>query len=241
MALVIVAFVAWWFLIASETAMMRMTGAGIVVDIMRLMMAPSQTGPYFLATALMWIVMMAAMMIPAVLPMVVIYRNMSRGSSPNLDALVFSWGYLAAWFIFAIGAAGLQWWLHIRGALHGHLLATSAGLTGAIFIGAGVYQLTSFKDACLNRCRSPFGFFVNHWQSGRLGALQMGFRHGLYCTGCCWVLMLLMFASGTMNVTTMAMLSTFILAERLLPAGPWVSKIPGFGLFGWGGLVLVQG
>ena len=144
-------------------------------------------------------------------------------------------------FIFAIGAAGLQWWLHTQGALHGHLFATSAGLTGAIFLAAGVYQLTSFKDACLSRCRSPLGFFVEHWPSGRLGALQMGFRHGLYCTGCCWVLMLLMFASGTMNVTTMAMLSVFILAERLLPAGPWVSKIPGFGLFGWGGLVLVQG
>ena len=135
----------------------------------------------------------------------------------------------------------LQWWLHAQGALHGHLLVTSAGLTGATFIGAGVYQLTPFKDACLSRCRSPLGFFVNHWKSGRLGALQMGFRHGLYCTGCCWVLMLLMFASGTMNVTTMAMLSAFILADRLLPAGPWASKIPGFGLFGWGGLVLVQG
>ena len=231
----IVAAAAWWFLIASQTAMMQMTGAGIVVDIMRLMMVPSQTGPYFLATSLMWIVMMAAMMIPAVLPMVMIYRNMGRGSSPNLDAVVFSWGYLLAWFIFAIGAAGLQWWLHTQGALHGHLFATSAGLTGAIFLAAGVYQLTPFKDACLSRCRSPLGFFVEHWQSGRLGALQMGFRHGLYCTGCCWVLMLLMFASGTMNVTTMAMLSVFILAERLLPAGPWVSKIPGFGLFGWGG------
>ena len=92
MALMIVAAAAWWFLIASETAMTRMTGAGIVVDIMRLMMVPSQTGPYVLATSLMWIVMMAAMMIPAVLPMVVIYRNMGRGSSPNLDALVFSWG-----------------------------------------------------------------------------------------------------------------------------------------------------
>ena len=239
-ALLVIAGTAWWFLVASEAAMTTMTGDGFIMGVMALVMTPSDAGPYLLAASLMWVVMMVAMMLPAVLPLVMIYRKMDRGRFPNLDTMIFSCGYLTAWLVFALSAAGLQWSLHTQGALRGHLLATGTTLTGTIFIAAGLYQLTPLKEACLNRCRSPLGFFIANWHSGRLGAFRMGCTHGLYCTGCCWVLMLLMFAGGAMSVTTMAALSTFILAERLLPAGLWVSTIPGVTLVGWGGLVLFR-
>jgi predicted metal-binding membrane protein len=98
---------------------------------------------------------------------------------------------------------------------------------GLLLLAAGIYQLTPWKTACLRHCRSPAGFFLEHWSPGARGAIAMGLRHGLYCVGCCWVLMLLMFVGGTMSVLTMAVLCGFILAERLLPDGPWVSRIPG--------------
>jgi predicted metal-binding membrane protein len=237
-ALVIVAATAWAFLVASEGAMMDMTGDGLIMDLMRLMMKPSAAGPYLLAASTMWVVMMIAMMIPAAMPMAVIFRRMDRSAAPNFDTLIFASGYLAGWSCYSIIAALIQWWLHSRGTLHGHVLITSPRLAGAIMIAAGIYQLTPLKEACLNRCRSPLGFFMDHWRDGRIGACLMGLHHGMYCVGCCWVLMLLMFAGGAMSVATMAALSVFILAERLVPAGPLVAKIPGAVLIGWGGLVL---
>lgn len=238
-ALLIIAGTAWWFLIASEAAMTTTSDNGFIMSVMALVMTPSDPGHYLFAASLMWVVMMAAMMLPAVLPLVILYRKMDRGRFPNLDSMMFSSGYLTAWSAFAIGAAGAQWWLHAQGVLHGPLLATGTTLTGIIFIGAGLYQFTPLKEACINRCQSPLGFFMANWHGGRLGAFRMGCTHGLYCTGCCWALMLLMFAGGAMSVPTMAALSTFILAERLLPADFWVSTIAGITLVGWGGVVLL--
>src|SRR5262249_17783439 len=101
-----------------------------------------------------------------------------------------------------------------------------------------VYQLTPMKEACLRHCRSPMSFFLEHWSAGAMGAFRMGMRHGLYCVGCCWVLMLLMFVGGAMSVLTMAILGALILAERLLPDGPWTSRIPGAAMILWGVLLL---
>ena len=103
---------------------------------------------------------------------------------------------------------------------------------------AGIYQLTPWKAACLRHCRSPIGFFLQHWSPGAWGAVRMGLRHGLYCIGCCWMLMLLMFVGGAMSVLTMAVLCGFILAERLLPPGPWVSRIPGAAMIAWGAMLV---
>ena len=124
-------------------------------------------------------------------------------------------------------AAAVQWWLHARGVLHGMDLATAPRVSGVLLIAAGLYQLTPFKSACLAHCRGPLGFFLEHWRPGLGGAFVMGARHGTFCLGCCWVLMVLMFAGGAMSVPTMAALSVFILAERLLPPGPWVARAPG--------------
>ena len=104
---------------------------------------------------------------------------------------------------------------------------------------AGLWQLTPAKAACLAHCRGPLGFFLSHWRGGRFGALRMGLRHGLYCIGCCWMLMGLMFAGGTMSVVTMAVLSVFILAERVLPGGAWVARGTGFGLLVLGAVMVL--
>jgi predicted metal-binding membrane protein len=237
----VVALVCWVFLVRSEAAMATMTGDGVLMRLMRLMMRPENPGPYLAAAALMWIVMMIAMMIPAALPMVAVYRQVDRSASPGLDAFVFACGYLAGWSAYAVVAAVLQWWLHARGWLHGMMLAGAAPLSAALLIAAGVYQLTPLKDACLARCRSPLGFFLANWRAGRAGAFAMGLHHGLFCVGCCWILMLLMFVGGAMSVATMAILCVFILAERLLPAGPWVRTIPGLVMIGWGAALVVAG
>ena len=97
----------------------------------------------------------------------------------------------------------------------------------------------SLKTACLRHCRTPIAFLLGHWQDGPGGALRMGIHHGRYCLGCCWALMLLMFVGGVMSVAAMAVLSVFILAERLLPAGPLPAKLPGLLLLGWGASTLV--
>lgn len=239
LALVAVAAISWAFLIASEAAMTTMTGDGIAARLMALTMAPGEALPYLAAATLMWMVMMLAMMVPAALPMAAVFRRIDRGTSPDLDTFILVWGYLAAWMIFSAAAAALQWWLHARGFLHGMMLIGGTTLAAALLIAAGVYQLTPLKDACLARCRSPLGFFLAHWRDGRSGAFVMGLRHGVFCIGCCWALMLLMFVGGAMSVTTMAVLCVFVLAERLLPAGPWVAKLPGLALIVWGTAVLV--
>jgi predicted metal-binding membrane protein len=229
-ALLVVMAIAWWFLVATQTAMTDMSGDGLAAKLMALMMAPAAAPAYLAGAACMWIVMMVAMMIPATLPMVKVFRGMRRGPHPEFHSLLFVGGYLLAWSAFSLLAAGLQWALHMRGSLSGDLLELAPGAAATLLIVAGLYQLTPFKEACLSHCRSPLGFFMQHWRDGSAGATSMGLRHGLYCVGCCWMLMLLMFAGGAMSVAVMAGLSAFILAERILPVGPWVTRLPGVAL-----------
>lgn len=236
-ALAAVATAAWSFLLASEDAMQSMRGEGIVMDIMWAMMDPDAMLRYLLAAAVMWVVMMVAMMVPAAMPMTMVFRGMHQGRHATIETLLFASGYLVVWSLFAIAGAILQWGLHASGDLRGHLLEAGPRTAATIMLVAGVYQLTPLKEACLARCRSPMGFFMEHWRDGRYGAIIMGLRHGLYCLGCCWMLMLLMFVGGAMSVATMAVLSIFILAERLVRAGPWTSRLPGLVLMG-GGIVL---
>jgi predicted metal-binding membrane protein len=237
-ALVAVGMITWGLLARSEVAMKTMTGDGPILELMWLLMRPADTLPYLAAAALMWVVMMVAMMLPAAMPMVVVLRGVDHGVHRERETVLFVGGYLLAWSLFGLVAAGLQLWLHVRGLLGGHMLALGTGGAGLVLLAAGAYQLTPLKEACLRRCRSPVGFFLEHWSPGARGAVAMGLRHGLYCIGCCWMLMLLMFVGGAMSVLTMAVLCAFILAERLLPPGPWVSRIPGALMLAGGVLLL---
>ena len=162
-----------------------------------------------------WVVMMAAMMFPSVAPTVALYSSMTNGRS-MVAPLLFTSGYLAAWtsvgvLAFAVATAG--------GRISGDLLAWDrAGrwVAGVTLIVAAVYEFTPLKDVCLGKCRSPLGFLLGAWRSGRLGALQMGARHGAWCIGCCWALMASLFALGVMSVVWMAVVAGLIAFEKLI-------------------------
>jgi predicted metal-binding membrane protein len=239
-ALIVVTVASWILLFRSAATMTAMRGDGLLLDLAA-MMRPLATGPYLGATALMWIVMMSAMMTPAVLPVVLVFERLDRGGArrAQMDGVLFATGYLLVWIGFALAATLLQWTLHRSTLLHGHALSAGPRLAGALLVVAGIYQLTPLKTACLRHCRTPLAFLLGHWQEGPTGALRMGIRHGRFCLGCCWALMLLMFVGGVMSVGAMAVLSAFILAERVLPAGPLPAKLPGLVLLGWGAWTLV--
>jgi predicted metal-binding membrane protein len=164
-----------------------------------------------------WVVMMAAMMFPSVAPTVALYSRMTKSRSP-VAPLLFTSGYLVAWtsvgvLAFAVATAG--------GRISGDLLAWDrAGrwIAGATLIVAAVYELTPLKDVCLGKCRSPLGFLLGAWRSGRSGALQMGVRHGTWCIGCCWALMASLFALGVMSVVWMGVVAGLIAFEKLIPS-----------------------
>jgi predicted metal-binding membrane protein len=163
-----------------------------------------------------WVVMMAAMMLPSVSPTVALYSRMTRSRSP-LAPLIFTSGYFLAWTVaglvaFAVSEAG--------GAAVGASLAWDrAGrwFAGGVLVVAALYELTPLKDACLGKCRSPLGFLLGAWRNGPSGALQMGAKHGAWCVGCCWALMAALFALGVMSIAWMAFVAALIAAEKTLP------------------------
>jgi len=115
------------------------------------------------------------------------------------------------------------------------MVSTSPILGGALLITAGVFQWTRFKNACLAHCRSPLAFLTADWREGRWGALVMGLKHGAFCTGCCWFLMMLLFVAGVMNIWWVAAITAFVLIEKVAPKGLWVGRVAGVLLIGWGG------
>ncbi|MSR15355.1 MAG: DUF2182 domain-containing protein [Gammaproteobacteria bacterium] len=235
------AVLAWSFLWQSEVAMSTMSGASPLAGLMRIMMQPHATGPYLAATAAMWVVMMIAMMTPAVLPVVLVFWRLERGGTARhvRDGALFGSSYLVVWCLLGGIMALLQWGLQRSDLLHPHLLEVGPIFAAWLAIGAGIYQGTALKARCLSHCQSPVGFLMSHWKPGAVGALRMGIAHGVYCVGCCWALMLLMFAGGVMSVGVMLAVSGFILLERLLPARLWATKLPSVLLIGWGVFKLV--
>jgi predicted metal-binding membrane protein len=185
----------------------------------------------FALAFVMWWVMMLAMMLPSAAPMILTFATVSRRrrerGQPYVPSAVFATGYLMAWGAFSVAATLLQWALQRAALLTGEASAASTLLGGALFVAAGLYQLTPLKSACLRRCRSPFDFVMNRWRDGASGALAMGLEHGLYCLGCCWVLMGLLFAEGVMNLLWVAAIAVLVLVEKLFPAGPWIARIGG--------------
>jgi predicted metal-binding membrane protein len=200
-------------------------------------------GPLALAVV-MWIVMMVAMMLPPVMPWIMLFATMSRsqtaGEQRHVPVVSFGAGYLAIWAAYSMGAALLQLTLQQSDLLRlveidaGTRAGGAGGAGGALLVVAGLFQLTSLKAACLKHCRSPLGYFLSHWRNGPLGAFQMGFRHGVFCVGCCWALMGLMFALGVMNLLWMAVLTLMICIEKIAPRGQMLSRVFGALFLGWG-------
>jgi predicted metal-binding membrane protein len=207
------------------------------------MMQATWSADYVLLIFLMWAAMMVAMMLPSALPTLLIFhtaiRNDPQVRSPARRMFEFAAGYMLAWCGFSAGATLLQWGLAEATLLSPMMVSASPWLGGALLMLAGVYQWTSLKHACLRHCRSPLAFFVEHWKPGMPGALALGLRHGLYCVGCCWALMLLLFVGGVMSLLWIGVITAFVLLEKLMPHGAQGGRLSGLALVLAGAWVLL--
>ena len=197
----------------------------------------------FILMFVMWTVMMVAMMVPATAPMLLMYANVTRrrkqrGQS-HVPTSIFLLGYILIWTGFSVLATFANWGLHINSMLSSMMgESTNPILGGVLLIAAGLFQWTSLKTACLSKCRSPLTFIMDEWRDDHVGVLYMGLKHGIYCLGCCWALMLLLFVLGVMNLSWIAGLSALVMLEKMAPKGIWMSRIIGIGLMCWGALIL---
>jgi predicted metal-binding membrane protein len=185
---------------------------------------------YFVMMFLMWSIMMVGMMTPSAAPMILVYSGLSRNrekAAPYLSTGAFLTGYLLIWTAFSLAATLLQWGLDEAALLSPMMVSTSPYLGAGLLIGAGVFQFTPWKSACLAYCRNPLQFFMQHWRKGKVGALRMGVEHGLFCLGCCWILMGLLFFGGVMNLVWIALITAFVLLEKVAPLGQQGGKITG--------------
>ncbi|HUH83791.1 MAG TPA: DUF2182 domain-containing protein [Stellaceae bacterium] len=241
-ALACVTALAWLYLHALAAGMAAMDGMADMPGMVMSAAATPWTATDLALTLVMWCVMMVGMMLPSAAPMILTFATVNRRKrvreQPFASTGAFAAGYLLAWGAFSLAATLAQWGSQ-QAALLSMAAATSPVLGGALFIAAGVYQLTPLKHACLRRCRSPFDFVINGWREGTLGALKMGLAHGLYCLGCCWILMGLLFAEGVMNLLWAAAIGAFVLVEKLFPAGEWIARAGGILMLAFGSYLLV--
>lgn len=178
------------------------------------------TASLFLA---LWVAMMVAMMFPTAAPMILLFARVqaqrrSRGEA-SIATSVFVGAYLLVWVAAGVAAfvaaLAAEWLARVAGIS----AATGARIGGAVLIAAGLYQLTPLKLSCLRQCQSPLSFVMRSWRPGTAGALRMGIEHGVYCLGCCWLLFVILFPLGMMNVGAMAVITLFIFAEKTFPVG----------------------
>jgi predicted metal-binding membrane protein len=226
--LILVPLVCWAWIVAMARDMYGpMTGASAW------MMTPAWDAPHLVLLWAMWAVMMTGMMLPSAAPAILLARGDGR---PYVLAL----GYVTVWAAFSVGATALQWLLMRRLIVTPMMVTSSRGATAILLAAAGLYQWTPLKRACLATCQSPMAFMMRRWRTGLSGAFRMGMDHGVHCVGCCWVLMLLLFAGGVMNLTVIAALTAFVAFEKLAPAGAWTARVSGAALVALSVWVLVR-
>ena len=251
-ALAVITALAWADLVwlAGDMAMggMDMTGYRMIPAGRGLMMPadapwqPVEFGYVFI----MWLVMMIGMMMPSAAPMILIYARVGRQAAsegkPFAGSAWFAGGYLLAWTAFSLVATSAQWALERAALLTPMMESASNRLGAAVLILAGLYQLAPLKDACLSHCRSPLLFIQQHGGFRREppGALALGFRHGIYCIGCCWALMALLFVGGVMNFFWIATLAILVLLEKVVPFGRVVARAAGLVFIAGGVWLMLQ-
>jgi len=235
--LVAIALLAWLFVLAGA-------GTGMSIAAMTTWQFPPPLLPhaneawppqYWIIMLLMWWIMMIAMMTPSAAPMILLYARVVRHAQRQgqmAPAVVptawFALGYLIAWLAFSTAAVSVQWGLERLGLVHMMMMwSLDKWLSAAFLFAAGAYQLSPLKEICLRSCRSPFEFLSRHWRRGRAGALRMGLGHGLYCVGCCWTVMALLFVGGIMNLLWIAGLALFVLIEKVAPFGRRIGRLAG--------------
>lgn len=209
--LVALTLLAWLYLVRLHGEMADMADMGMAME--------AWTAHDALMAVVMWAVMMIAMMLPSAAPMILMFGTLNRkrradAGTPHVNTALFVVGYLAMWGGFSVAAAGAQWALQHAALMAPEAMTVGPQVGAAFLVMAAVYQVTPFKYACLARCQTPFGFLMTEWREGDAGAFVMGVRHGLFCLGCCWVLMALLFVGGVMNLAWVAMLAGFVLLEK---------------------------
>ena len=219
-----------WALLIWQAPMMNNQAMGLTMGMSALL---------FIA---IWAVMMIAMMFPAAAPMILmfsaVYAGKQRQEQPYVPTWIFVSAYLLVWvlsgvvaYVLAIGVeqlAGQSMWL----------MENAPRISGIILVIAGLYQLSPLKNVCLSKCRTPLQFLMTSWHDGYVGAFRMGIEHGAFCLGCCWLLFVILFPLGLMNITVMALVTALIFAEKALPIGRQISLLTGIGLIVYGVLVL---
>ena len=230
-----ISLIGWAYMIYMAWAVNHM-------DLVDMWMPPGASQPWafmdFIWLFVMWAVMMIAMMVPSVIPMVMVFtavnRNKKQTDPSYVPTFVFVSGYVVAWSGFSLFVSVAQWPLHAAGVLDPMMDPNNYTFSGIVLVLAGLYQWTPLKEACLDLCRSPLGFLMTHWRAGKVGALNMGIRHGLFCIGCCWALMGVLFAVGVMNILWVLLIAMFVLVEKILPAPRLMQQISGMALILWG-------
>ena len=232
-ALLLLAAGAWIVLIRQATAMdgMALGATGPTMGL---------AAPLFLA---IWIVMMVAMMFPTAAPMILMFAAIAAGkrqrNQPYAPTWIFVGAYLLVWSLCGVVAYGLALGAERLAAASPWLLRHGARAGGVVLILAGLYQLSPLKRVCLAKCRTPLQFILGSWRDGRAGAFRMALAHGRYCLGCCWLLFLILFPLGVMNIAVMAALTALIFAEKALPAGRRIGLVAAAVLIVYGVVVLL--
>jgi predicted metal-binding membrane protein len=228
-SLLILAALAWALLIW-QSAMMNNSAMGLTMGMSAVL---------FIA---LWVVMMVAMMFPSAAPMILMFRTIYARKRQRKQAFVPTWvfvsAYLLVWslsgvlaYVLAVGIdqlAGQSMWL----------MENAARFSGVVLLAAGLYQLSPLKHICLSKCRTPLQFILGSWRDGYGGAFRMGLEHGAYCLGCCWLLFVILFPLGIMNIVAMALVTVLIYAEKALSIGRQFSYLVGVGLILYGVLVI---
>ena len=230
-ALIVLPLLCWaWIVVMARDMYGPMTGASAW------MMTTRWDTAHLLLLWAMWAVMMAGMMLPSAAPLILLFgaaarRRAPAGAASRIYALVA--GYLAIWTLFSLAATGLQR-IASRLLIVTPMMEATTVAAGVLLVIAGAYQFTPLKHTCLRVCQSPLGFLMSHWRDGSAGAFRLGVAHGVYCVGCCWALMLLLFAGGVMNLTVILVLTAFVLIEKLTPFGARGAWVTGGLLIGTG-------
>jgi predicted metal-binding membrane protein len=230
-ALLILAGLGWWWSAVSATGV----GGDGMGDGMSMEPQPTMS---FVAFLVAWVAMMAAMMFPAVLPVVRLYAR-AAANGQAAPVVVFVGGYIALWA--SVGIPAYFAWRRLEEPLM-HGSPWLGRVAGAVAVAAGLYQLTPLKSVCLRHCRSPLSFFMRHGKhlDRPTRAFVAGGRHGMFCVGCCWLLMALLIALGTMQLAWMLILAVLILLEKAAPFGEQLARVTGVALLVLGVALLVQ-
>lgn len=241
-----------WWVLGSTGVVVLLCGAWIVpmardmagaMDGASAWMMREPHGAQYAALLLaMWAVMMAGMMLPSAAPTLLLYAGVVRRSDAAAHAPAqvhaFAAGYLLTWGGFSLAATALQ--LLAYGTVLSPMMRLRGPWPALLLLLAGAWQLSPWKRDCLQSCRAPAAFIARHWRPGAAGALRMGIAHGGYCLGCCWALMLLLFAGGVMNLWCIAALSLFVLLEKLAPSGAQGGRLSGLLMLLAGAAVLLE-